>query len=85
MTMADKPLDLQTMTPDELFHLLGLDDMNDGERLGFLAHMNAWSKTVIPGPNHWWIHAVITAHGWRLVHQQHVDNLIADALGTEQP
>jgi hypothetical protein len=60
MMNPDRPLDLASMTEDELFEVLGLSDMNGGERLNFLRHMSAWSHTFIPGPAKWWRHARVT-------------------------
>lgn len=69
------------MHPDELFHLLGLDDMDNNERLEFIGYMAAWSRLVIPGPNRWWLKAILTANIWRRAHETHVDYLIDEALG----
>lgn len=84
MIDPNKPLDLATMTPDELFEVLNLTDMDDRERCEFLDGMSAWSRQVIPGPNAWWLQAILTANIWRRAHQLHVDQLIADALGGDR-
>lgn len=83
MSDADKPLNLNSMTEDELFGILKLDDMDTAERAEFLASMAAWSRAVIPGPNLWWRKAILTAITWRRYHSDRVEQLIADALGTE--
>lgn len=82
MIEPGKPLDLASMTEDELFDVLGLSDMDAGERLNFLRHMSAWSHAVIPSPGMWWRHAAIVAANWRSQLNWHVDQLIADALGS---
>ncbi|QGJ93772.1 hypothetical protein SEA_HANNACONDA_131 [Mycobacterium phage Hannaconda] len=58
-------LDVKEMTPDELFAHLGVPDMPDEDRVDLLAHMHAWSRTVLPGPNQWWLKALLLAAAWR--------------------
>ena len=62
--------------------VLNLSDMDASERLNFLRHLSPWSHAVIPGPNQWWQHAAIVDANWRSQLNWHVDQLIADALGT---
>lgn len=75
------PLDPRDMDPDGLFATLGLSDMDDRERLEFVHYMNAWSRHHLPGPNHWWRHALIYANLWKRTITAHVDQLITQALG----
>ncbi|BAX98871.1 hypothetical protein MSTE_03571 [Mycobacteroides stephanolepidis] len=75
------PLDPSDMTPDELFATLGLSDMDHRERLEFMQSLNAWSRHYIPGPNRWWIHALLQANLWKRTITNHIDWLITDALG----
>ena len=81
MIEPGKPLDLASMTEDEIFDVLDLGDMDAAERLNFLRHMSARSHTVIPGPAMWWRHALIAAN-WKSQLRWHVDQLIEDALGS---
>ena len=83
VTNTGKPLDRSTMTVDELLSILKLDGMDTAERAEFLATMAAWARVVIPGPNLWWRKAILTAITWRRYHSDRVDQLIDDALGTE--
>lgn len=83
MMRDGEPVDLAQLTPDQLFEMLGASDMCDRERLAFLHHMHAWSHAVLPGPNHWWIHAFLVIRNWRDQTSWHVDQLIQSALGPQ--
>lgn len=60
-----KPLDIHTMTEAEFFDTLHASDMPPADRLEFLAFMRAWSRTTWPGPNTWWMRAVLYVAQWR--------------------
>ncbi|MDO3312383.1 Uncharacterised protein [Mycobacteroides abscessus subsp. abscessus] len=75
------PLDPRDMDPDQLFALLGLSDMDNLERLEFVRYMNAWSRQYLPGPNTWWIQALLQANLWKRTITNHIDSLITQALG----
>ncbi|WJR32436.1 hypothetical protein P3F83_18165 [Mycobacteroides immunogenum] len=81
MTTEHTTSDPSEMDTDELFALLGLSDMDDRERLEFVRYMNAWSRHHLPGPNKWWIQALLQANLWRQRITEHVDSLITQALG----
>lgn len=74
-------VDPRDMTPDELFATLGLSDMDDSERLEFVRYMNAWSRHYLPGPNKWWMQALLQANIWKRSITNHIDSLITQALG----
>jgi hypothetical protein len=76
-------MNLHTMSDDDLFNNLGLGDMDDDERRGFLTYMRAWSNIATPSPTIWWAHGVAAAAIWRRQNERHVDQLIAEALGTQ--
>lgn len=58
-------LDPATMTEAELFATLKASDMTHADRVEFLSFMRAWSRSVLPGPNLWWIRAVLYVAQWR--------------------
>ncbi len=61
----NKLLDPATMTEAELFATLKASDMPHADRVEFLSFMRAWSWSVLPGPNLWWIRAVLYVAQWR--------------------
>lgn len=73
--------DPRDMDPDEFFTRLGLSDMDNNERLEFVRNLNAWSRHYLPGPNKWWLMAMLQANIWRKRIEEHVDHLITQALG----
>lgn len=62
---ASKSLDLATMTEAELFATLKASDMPHADRVEFLSFMRARSWSVLPGPNLWWVRAVLYMAQWR--------------------
>lgn len=60
-----RPLDVATMTHNEILETLRVTDMDVEARVDFFAYMSAWSRAVLPGPNQWWIAAILYIAQWR--------------------
>lgn len=79
--MSNPMPDINDMSPDELFATLGLEDMDDCERLEFIRYVRAWARAAIPGPNRLWLHMLVQAELWRRHMAERVDHLITQAIG----